>query len=363
MKIAIVIPTLTLGGAEKIALETATGFADEGHDISLIILSNKITLSVPGNIKLYTGINNVFSLLHIINRSHLDYCISYMERANLICAIICKILGIKHCATVHTAPKAGFRLRSWKNRLAIGFTYRLLAYLNVKIVGVCQGIILDLKKLYNINNSYVVPNFIDTNSIVNLANNCDIRDHYDFIFVGRLAHVKGCHIFIEALGKINDFFREKNIKVAILGAGPEGNDIKKRINEFGLQDYITLLGAKKNPYPYIKNSKYIVVPSYAEGFGMVVLESLALGTKVIFSRCDFGPKEIIGNYFKEFNSLGFEDPSVDPEVAITELSNIIYQLIASELESETDESSLRQRVDFHYGKVKVCKAFLDTLGK
>ena len=54
-----------------------------------------------------------------------------------------------------------------------------------------------------------------------------------------------------------------------------------------------LLGHKKNPYPYLKNSDQFILASEWEGFGMVVVEALALGTPVIVTDIDSGPKQII----------------------------------------------------------------------
>lgn len=58
----------------------------------------------------------------------------------------------------------------------------------------------------------------------------------------------------------------------------------------------------------MSESDTIIVPSYAEGFGLVVVEALLSGLKVIYSKCEFGPKEIIGSNFPEYNKLGFISP-------------------------------------------------------
>lgn len=361
MKIALVIPTLTLGGAEKIALETALGFAEAGHDVSIIVLTNKIVLTVPNNIKVYKDITNVFSLMKILYKEKFEHCISYMERANFLSAIACCFFKVKHCATVHTAPAAGFKLRSLKNRLAISLTYTIIKILNSKVIGVCDGILSDLEYMYGIKNSYAIPNFLDTDKIEYLASLDDINDCYDFLFVGRLSSVKGCHIFIDALAGIKSFLKEKNIKIAIIGDGPEMDNIMAQIHGYGLNNYVHMLGAKINPYPYIKRSRYLIVPSYAEGFGMVVLEGLTLGAKIIFSRCDFGPREIIGKYFSELNGLGFEDPSRDRGASINELKKIIINEIHASTPFERDIA--KHRVELYYNRQKICAAFIETLNK
>ena len=48
-----------------------------------------------------------------------------------------------------------------------------------------------------------------------------------------------------------------------------------------LFDNITFLGAKKNPFPYLKKCDYLILNSRYEGQGMVALEAKSLGLKVI----------------------------------------------------------------------------------
>ena len=77
--------------------------------------------------------------------------------------------------------------------------------------------------------------------------------------------------------------------------------IENMIKDEDLQEYIKLLGVKKNPYPWIKNSKLLVHSSRYEGFGLVLVEALILGKVVISSNCKVGPREILNN--GEYGSL------------------------------------------------------------
>lgn len=48
-------------------------------------------------------------------------------------------------------------------------------------------------------------------------------------------------------------------------------------------DYVTLAGYVSNPYPYIKNAKFLVCSSYTEGLPVTSMESLCLGVPVVSS--------------------------------------------------------------------------------
>ena len=67
------------------------------------------------------------------------------------------------------------------------------------------------------------------------------------------------------------------------------------IKDEDLQEYIKLLGVKKNPYPWIKNSKLLVHSSRYEGLPTVLIEALILNKIIISSDCPTGPREILDN--------------------------------------------------------------------
>lgn len=67
----------------------------------------------------------------------------------------------------------------------------------------------------------------------------------------------------------------------IVGDGPDREKLQELINENNLTNVISLVGNKSNPYPYIKEADLFVLTSTWESYGMVVVESLILGTPVV----------------------------------------------------------------------------------
>lgn len=106
--------------------------------------------------------------------------------------------------------------------------------------------------------------------------------------------------------KMKDFFtlfkafeivrnKYRNIKLYLLGDGPDREIIQKKIEEMKLGENIILLGQRKNPYPWIKNAKILVHSSLSEGFGLVLVEGLILEKNIVSTNCKVGPKEILNN--------------------------------------------------------------------
>jgi glycosyltransferase involved in cell wall biosynthesis len=78
-----------------------------------------------------------------------------------------------------------------------------------------------------------------------------------------------------------------------LGAGPLRGRLGTLTDELGLHDAVDFLGFQKNPLPYFRRADAFVLSSYTEGFGNVLVESMACGTPVISTDCQHGPAEIL----------------------------------------------------------------------
>ena len=72
-----------------------------------------------------------------------------------------------------------------------------------------------------------------------------------------------------------------------------------KIYEYKLNNYIKIINFKNNPYPYIRKSKFFILPSKIEGYPNVLLEAGALG-KLIISNNISGAREII-----EYDKRGY----------------------------------------------------------
>lgn len=114
---------------------------------------------------------------------------------------------------------------------------------------------------------------------------------YDFIYVGRIEKEKGIDNIIE-LGKYS-VAKKKKIKIGIVGSGSLTQYLKKQIQQENINT-IKYLGYHPNPVKIIQRSKYLVLPSYNEGFPLVILEAFSVGVPVISSNFP-GATEIIAS--------------------------------------------------------------------
>lgn len=119
----------------------------------------------------------------------------------------------------------------------------------------------------------------------------DIEKPY-FLTVSRLVQGKGLLELIDIYSKLKrEGIKEK---LYILGEGELRLHLEEKIKQLSLENECILLGSKENPFPYLKHAKLFLFTSESEGFGMVILESMACGTPTIVMDCPIGPKEILG---------------------------------------------------------------------
>ena len=111
----------------------------------------------------------------------------------------------------------------------------------------------------------------------------------NLIAIGRLDHVKGFDVAIEAMARLPESLR---VHLYVLGDGPE----RPRLTELAraAKGRVSLLGFGSRPYPYIAHADAMVIPSRHEGLPFVLLEAWGLGTPVVASDVG-GLREVIRN--------------------------------------------------------------------
>lgn len=156
-----------------------------------------------------------------------------------------------------------------------------------------KEIFLDVKEKVIICN-----NLIDYKKIINMSNE-KINDKKSeiptFLNVGRHEEdQKRLTRIIEAakiLSKEGFQFR-----ILMVGEGPDTEKYKKMINENNLDNYFVFYGKRKNPYPYFKISDATILTSEYEGYPVVFVESLVLGTPILTTNVSDAKKEIDNKY-------------------------------------------------------------------
>ena len=130
----------------------------------------------------------------------------------------------------------------------------------------------------------VDPKLIIDMALEEKAKELEETTYFKILTVGRLATVKGYDLAVNTA----KLLRESKLKFKwfIIGEGPQRKEIEDLIQEHKLENEVILLGAKTNPYPYMKECDLYVQTSRKEGFGLTVIEAKILKKVIVTTNFD-----------------------------------------------------------------------------
>ncbi len=310
MRIAVFLPSLEIGGVEKVMLNLLVGFSTRGHEVEVVLssLNGHYITNLPRNIKIYNLNANrmsasIIPLARYLYLKKPDVLISGKEYANVV-SIIAKFMSqssVRVIVTVHTTlSKHIIYATTFREKVIIPFMAKRLYPHAQHIVAVSSGVAKDLSKLFRIPPEYIA---IINNPVVSseLFSKAAIQISHPWfakgrppviISVGRLTRAKDYGTLIKAFKKVRG---EINARLMILGDGEERLSLQRLINKLELESDVCLPGFVDPPYPYLARSSLFVLSSIWEGLSTAIIEALALGIPVVSTDCQSSPREILDN--------------------------------------------------------------------
>ena len=308
-KIALFLPSLRGGGAERVMVNLARGFYDQGINVDLVLAKAEgpYLSEVPAGVRVIDLHSSrvLFSLpglMRYLRRERPRSILSAMDHANIVAIWARKLSGVpcRVIVSVHntlsrtTAHSSNLRVRLIPNLIRIFYPWA------DDIVTVSNGVADDFASTTGLQRERikVIYNPVITPELFEKAR--EPLHHPWFaagqppvvLSVGRLTKQKDYPTLIRAFALVR---RKYPARLMILGEGEERAKLEALAQELGLQDDISLPGFVDNPYAYMARAAVFVLSSAWEGFGNVLVEAMAVGTPVISTDCPSGPAEILEN--------------------------------------------------------------------
>lgn len=202
-----------------------------------------------------------------------------------------KLIRLKKYYVIHINFSKGKYLRRFLKK----FFFFLLRITSFKLIFFSEK----MSKEFHQKKIKITPPCLSKNNLKGIKSKKWGLKEIDFVFVGRLEYQKGA----DGLQKIANGIASSGFKLNIVGNGS--------INDFEGNNNIIYHGEKniREVYQILNNSKVLIFPSRFEGFGIVIVEALFFGCKVVSYDCDFEPSDIL-NVFKTNLSL-VESEAID----------------------------------------------------
>jgi len=107
---------------------------------------------------------------------------------------------------------------------------------------------------------------------------------------GELGARKDFATLLHAFARLRD---RRPCRLVIIGRGKQRERLLELAGTLGIREDVDLPGFVENPYAWMAHADLFAFTSRWEGLGLVLVESLALGTPVVSTDCPSGPAEIL----------------------------------------------------------------------
>ena len=317
-KILFILPSLVVGGLERVQVSIANALAEKGYDVTVMLLNPQKDLASDLNSRVrlvYKPENphRVMSKIPYIRHKFYDDGM-WERRASA------KKLYQYYVGSEKYDVEIGF-FRGLPIKIISGSTNQQavkLAWVHSDFK-VCKGVTNNFKDMESVKAAYAkfdkvvcvseqsrlsfldvvgcedktctIYNLLPMKEIVRKAQESIDLDKRKLTVcaVGRLGKEKGYDRLLSAIARLNadglDF------DLWLIGDGAERESLQKIAREKSLSN-VLFLGRQSNPYKYMKQADLYICSSHYEGFNLTVAEAMILGLPIISTSCT-GPSEIL----------------------------------------------------------------------
>jgi glycosyltransferase involved in cell wall biosynthesis len=304
--LALFLPGLYEGGAERVFLNLADGLSTRGYRVDLVLAraEGPYMVQIPAGVRLVDlkasrVSGSVPALVKYLNHERPDTLLSGMFAnvialwARRLCAFPGQLIITEH-NTLSSVIGNNADLRWQLYPKLAGWFYPWAD----NIIAVSSDVADDLTRVAKIRPSLiqVIYNPVITPDLQ--AKSIEPLEHPWFkdgeppviLAVGRLTDQKAFDMLIQAFFLLR---KDRAARLLILGEGENRPALQALIEQLGLEQDVNLMGFVKNPYPYMAHANLFVLPSRWEGLPTVLIEALYLGTPVVATNCPGGSREIL----------------------------------------------------------------------
>lgn len=321
-RVSLVLPDLRGGGAERVAVNLANGFAQRGYIVDMVLLSatGELLSDLHPDIR-------VVDLKVQRMRWALPALVRYLRQARPAAVLACMwpltviALWARTLSRVptrlvvaeHATWSRSELLKGW----AVGWQIRASMHRFFPkadaIVAVSQGAADDLAHFATLDRSAITVIYnpvVGDGPVLELATPSApagwcVGMHRKVLAVGTLKEIKDYSTLLNAFAVLR---QRVDARLLILGEGECRAALEAQARRLGISGSVFMPGFVKDTAPYYRRADLHVLSSTGEGFGNVVVEALAAGTPVVSTDCPSGPREILcGGEFGRLVPVGDVD--------------------------------------------------------
>lgn len=308
--ICFYLPSLAGGGAEKLFIDLANHYGKAGLRVTIVCAKaegpylQRIRPEVElVDLKSSRVVFSIIPLWRYLGSENPDAIMANMSYAN-IALIIASMLPSRFNGRVIVEEVAQLeRGRELRNAFRESIVMVLMKLLYTKadsVIGITKCISEQIGRMTRVGMDKIktIPGLVDIKEITKHEN--EDQDHPwlsekqvpVIIAIGRFLPEKDFHSLLKAFSKLRE---RRSARLIILGEGKQRPELEELAIELKISEDVSMPGFTNNPGAFLSRSDLFVLSSRFEGFGIVVIEAMAVGCNVVTTDCSTGPIDIVGN--------------------------------------------------------------------
>ena len=300
-RVALILPNLGGGGAERVALALAHHFVELGQEVDIVLLDGggELKALVPTQARIIElGAKRLRSALlplaRYFRKRRPDATQAFMWPVTVLAVIAHRLAGRPGRLVI--SDHATLSNQYGPRRTLLRATTRLFYSAADERICVSDDVADDLVMLSGLKpdsikvipNPIVVPTSAPRNS--QEPDKLWPAGGRRILTVGNLKPEKNHALLIQAIGILA---QSEPVVLLILGEGPLRSKLEELIVDLNLADRITMPGFFLDPWPFYDSADLFVLSSDFEGYGLVLVEALHSGLRIVSTRCPGGPGKIL----------------------------------------------------------------------
>jgi glycosyltransferase involved in cell wall biosynthesis len=350
MKIAHVVDSMEVGGAETLVSQMCRLQREQGHDPRVYAIA---TLGPLGEQLRKEGFtvqaklgwpmpDSVRNLFRLFKESHPDVVHVHNPTPTTYGALAARVAGVPSIVSTR------HNLAAPPRRLVAEVKYAIAAACCDWVVGICDATVNNLKSMHSVAGRKIVRVYNGAVPLQRVATReCPPKSGFTLLYAGRLAPVKNHELLFNAFRSALSSMPA--LRLWMVGDGSERKRLENLADSLGISAQVTFWGQQLDVAPFFSAADAFIMSSTSEGLPMSLLQAFSLGLPAIVTDVG-GMAEVI-----RLSNAGFTVSRADS----AEMASAILRMAASDAEREQFSKNALEAFSTRFTLGTMVDAYLD----